>query len=77
MDPVEHQEHQDQLQKQANQDLRDHRVTMDHQVQPVILVHEVLQVTPDPQVWPDLQDKLETWDQVVFVGLKDPKEQKV
>jgi len=77
MDPVEHLEHQDQLQKQANQELRDHRVTMDHQVPPVILVHEVVLVTLDPLVWPDLLDKSETWDQVVFVGLKDLKEQKV
>jgi len=77
MDPEEQPERLDQLQKQASQDLKDHKVTMDHLVPQVIPVHEVEQETSDPVVQPDLLDKVETRDQLVFVVPLDLKEQKV
>jgi len=77
MDHEEQMEPQDQLQKQVNQDPKDHRVTMAHPVPQVIPVHEVVQETSDPLVHLDLKDKMVTLDQLESVEPLDLKEQKV
>jgi len=75
-EPEEQLVHLDQLQKQVLQDPKDHKVTMAHQALQVILEQQVGQVTSEPLVQPDLQDKLVMSEQPVFVVLKDLQVQK-